>query len=207
MRHLIIYFNNKKIILWEKTEELEIKVDSLEIEEPFLHKCNDRMSNILEVFFKNEKMSEISFEHYDFDKLFNDFKSHFKYIEAAGGIVRNKKNELLVIHRFGIPDLPKGKIEKNENQKEAAIREVEEECGISNLIVLNESKPSYHIYIHNNKRILKKTYWFNMKYNGTESLVPQIDEEITKAEWCNKLNVDKYKQSTYQSLRSYFEAK
>ncbi len=205
MNSITIYHNNRKIILWEKTLELEIQVDNLEVEEPFLHKCNDRMSTILEMFFKRESIKEISFEHYDFEKLFNDFKFHFKYIEAAGGLVKNNKGELLVIHRLGIPDLPKGKIEEGENPEKAAIREVEEECGISNLEVLKETNPSYHIYIHKNKRVLKKTHWFKMEYTGNEVLVPQEEEDITNVEWCNQLKVEAYSKETYSSLKPYFK--
>ena len=205
MKSITVYFNKRKIILWEKTLELEIKVDNLEIEEPFLHKCNDRMSNILNTFFEREGIKEISFEHYDFEKLFNDFKSHFKYIEAAGGLVRNLKNELLVIHRLGVPDLPKGKIDAGESPEEAAIREVTEECGINNLLIISETEPSYHIYYLNDKKILKKTYWFHMKYSGNEKLIPQKKESIVNVEWCNKDLLTKYKNKTYTSLRRYFD--
>ncbi|MCF6365405.1 MAG: NUDIX domain-containing protein [Bacteroidales bacterium] len=204
MKSITVYFNNQKIILWKKTEELEIKVDSLEIDEPFLHKCNNRMSNILNTFFER-KISEISFEHYDFNKLFNDFKSHFKYIEAAGGIVTNENKELLVIHRFEIPDLPKGKIEEGETPEDAAIREVKEECGINNIRITEEVQSSYHIYTCKNKRILKKTYWFKMQHLGNQMPVPQTAEDITKVEWCNILKVKEHKQHTYSSLKVYFE--
>ena len=84
MESIIIYFDNRTITLWEKTPELEFKIDSLEIEEPFLHKCNDRMHTILEMFFNKESIPEISFEHIDFQKLFNDFKSHFTYYSSFG---------------------------------------------------------------------------------------------------------------------------
>ncbi len=206
MESIIIYFDNRTITLWEKTPELEFKIDSLEIEEPFLHKCNDRMHTILEMFFNKESIPEISFEHIDFEKLFNDFKSHFTYIEAAGGLVKNKKDELLIIRRLGRPDLPKGKIEPGEKSKEAAIREVEEECGISKLECLNEANPSFHIYLHKNKRVLKKTYWFKMKYTGNETLIPQADEDITDAEWCDALKVKKYEKETYESLKPHFSS-
>jgi 8-oxo-dGTP pyrophosphatase MutT (NUDIX family) len=162
------------------------------------------MNNILNIFFKNENMQEISFEHYDLAKLFNDFKSYFKYIEAAGGLVFNENNELLVIHRLGKPDLPKGKIEKNETPKIAAIREVSEECGISKLQIIEELKPSYHIYIQNNNNVLKKTFWYKMKYVGNEQLIPQTEEDISFVEWCNSEKLKKHKQLTYKSLKDYF---
>ncbi len=204
MKQITIYYNNRTIKLWQKTKELEIKVENLEIDEPFMHKCNDRTNNILEVFFKSEKIQEISFEHYDLNKLLRDFKSYFNYIEAAGGLVRNIKNELLIIHRFGIPDLPKGKIENNESPQKAALREVEEECGISTLEIIGKAKSSYHIYIHKDKKVLKKTHWFYMKYTGNEKLIPQTEEDISLVEWCNHEKEYKYKKETYLSLKSYF---
>ncbi len=205
MQNIVIYHNNRKIILWEDTEELEVKIENNEVEEPFLHKCKDRMQNILNAFFASDDMQEISFKHYDLDKLFSDFKSYFKYIEAAGGIVKNNKNELLVIHRLGVPDLPKGKIEKGETPIQTAIREVEEECGISNLQIDEEIEPSYHIYFLKNKYVLKKTYWFKMTYLGDEKPIPQTEEDILSVEWCNSSQIADYKNKTYISLKKYFK--
>ncbi len=205
MNKITIYYNYRKVILWETTPEFEDMVESLEIDEPFVHKCNDRMMNIMNTFFEKEDISEISFEHPDLNKLFNDFKSYFDtYIEAAGGLVRNSENKLLVIHRFGIPDLPKGKIEENESPEDAAIREVEEECGITGLKITGKSKPSYHIYFIKNKKVLKKTHWFYMNYSGNEPLKPQTEEYITKVEWCDEQKIIKYRQQTYESLKAYF---
>ncbi len=205
MNNITIYHTDRKIILWESTPEFEDLVENLEIDEPFIHKCNDRMTNILDTFFNKESIKEISFEHPDLNKLFNDIKSYFdKYIEAAGGLVRNSKNELLVIHRFGIPDLPKGKIEENETPEEAAVREVEEECGIFDLKVTEKAESSYHIYTHKNKKILKQTYWFRMFYEENKIPKPQTEEGITKVELCDKEKISEYRQETYESLKLYF---
>ncbi|MCD6556054.1 MAG: NUDIX domain-containing protein [Bacteroidales bacterium] len=205
MNKITIYRNNRKIILWETTPEFEDMVENLEIDEPFIHKCNDRTDTILNTFFEKEAIKEISFEHPDLNKLFNDIKLYFNYIEAAGGLVKNKNNELLVIQRFDIPDLPKGKIEKNEKPEDAAIREVEEECGITGLKITGKAEPSYHIYTIKNKKVLKKTHWFYMNYAGDETLKPQTEEDITKVEWCDKSTAKKYKQKTYAGLKTYFE--
>jgi 8-oxo-dGTP pyrophosphatase MutT (NUDIX family) len=204
MKSSVIYFNNRRIILWEKTPEFEMKVDALEIDEPFLHKCNDRMKTILDMFFDKDGIEEISFEHPDFNKLWYDFKSHFKYIEAAGGKVINRNNNVLIIHRFGKPDLPKGKIEQGELPEQAAIREVIEECGISEVKIVEELNPSYHIYLIEEQRVLKKTFWYLMKYNGNEVLKPQTNEGISKAEWCNNQILSEYQELTYDSLKTYF---
>ena len=46
----------------------------------------------------------------------------------------NFKNEILLIFRNGVWDLPKGgKIEYNESYEDAALREVSEETGVKNL--------------------------------------------------------------------------
>jgi len=202
---ITIYRNNRKIILWETTPEFEELVENLEIDEPFIHKCNDRTDTILNTFFEKEAIKEISFEHPDLNKLFNDIKSYFNYIEAAGGLVKNKNNELLVIHRFDIPDLPKGKIEKNEKPEDTAIREVEEECGITGLKITGKAEPSYHIYTIKNKKVLKKTHWFYMNYAGDETLKPQTEEDITKVEWCDVQKLTEFQKQTYKSLKGYFK--
>ena len=49
-------------------------------------------------------------------KCWKFFSKYFTLISAAGGVVRNKKGELLFIYRNGFWDLPKGKIEKNEKE-------------------------------------------------------------------------------------------
>ncbi|RLD52398.1 MAG: NUDIX hydrolase [Bacteroidetes bacterium] len=205
MNKITIYRNNRKIILWETTPEFEELVENLEIDEPFIHKCNDRTDTILNTFFEKEAIKEISFEHPDLNKLFNDIKSYFNYIEAAGGLVKNKNNELLVIHRFDIPDLPKGKIEKNEKPEDTAIREVEEECGITGLKITGKAEPSYHIYTIKNKKVLKKTHWFYMNYAGDETLKPQTEEDITKVEWCDVQKLTEFQKQTYKSLKGYFK--
>ena len=51
-------------------------------------------------------------------------------IVAAGGLVWNEKNELLMIFRQGKWDLPKGKLDDGETIEECAVREVVEETGL-----------------------------------------------------------------------------
>ena len=119
---------------------------------------------------------------------FKNFKKLFVNIEAAGGVVYNNQNKILMIKRLGKCDLPKGKVETGEALQTCAIREVEEECGISKPVIIKKLKPSYHIYKSENNSILKTTYWFLMKYNGNEELNPQKSEDITEAKWVD-LNI------------------
>lgn len=119
----------------------------------------------------------------DLDFAFKDFYTHFVPIEAAGGVVFNANNEVLLIKRLGKWDLPKGKIDGGENDEEAAIREVEEECGISGLTITGKLPSTYHCYKQHNHRFLKITYWFKMSTTDSKPLVPQTEEHITEARW------------------------
>lgn len=114
-----------------------------------------------------------------------DFNKYFTMIDAAGGLVKNTDSKYLFIKRNGYWDMPKGKVEKDEKIKDAATREVEEETGISNLTIHTEIGCTYHIFISHSKFYIKRTYWFEMTYQGNQTLVPQISEGIVQAEWIN----------------------
>lgn len=136
----------------------------------------------------------------DVEEGWNEFKSHFKFIEAAGGVVYNPQDEMLFIHRFGKWDLPKGKREKGEGIEECAVREVEEECNVEGLTVEKQLPSTYHCYPYKGKWALKITYWFDMntKYKG--ELIPQTEEGIEKVEWRNPEKLKKVYKNTYKSI-------
>ena len=134
-------------------------------------------------------------------QLFEKFTNSFSIIEAAGGIVKNSKDELLFIFRNGLWDLPKGKIEKNESIKETALREVEEECGIKQLKLNKFFDKTYHIYKVNNLYIFKISYWFLMFSDYLEELSPQFEEGITKVEWISEQNLSKVLVNTYANIK------
>jgi len=121
-------------------------------------------------------------------------------IEAAGGLVFNNDGDILMIFRNGKWDLPKGKLEIGESVEECAIREVEEECGILDLIIENKIKDTYHTYVLEGENILKKTYWYKMKTDYSAKLVPQIEEGITKASWVDKDQISKKLKNSYGNI-------
>ena len=138
----------------------------------------------------------------DFDKVCIEFNNFFKIIKAAGGIVRNNKEEYLFIKRLGVWDLPKGKLHKKETHQEGALREVTEETGLKNLIITMTLPSSFHIYTDRDGReILKETFWFEMLCNDPQNLVPQTDEDITEVKWFLKYDVGIPLANTYASLR------
>jgi len=121
-------------------------------------------------------------------------------IEAAGGLVFNKDGDILMIFRNGKWDLPKGKLEIGESVEECAIREVEEECGISGLIIENKIKDTYHTYVLERENILKKIYWYKMRTNFDGELVPQIEEGITKVSWVGKDQISEKLTNSYGNI-------
>ncbi len=141
----------------------------------------------------------------DVDLSFKLFKQNFKIVEAAGGAVLNENGELLIIERLGKWDLPKGHIEKGEKAKEAALREVEEECGVTGLSLDKKICTTWHSFPKNGIQILKKTYWYLMFVEGVQELVPQLDEGITKVEWRKRTELDDVLSNTWKSLLDVFE--
>ena len=145
--------------------------------------------NFIDKAEKDSKCNCIIIYSDDLMKLWKDFKSLFKIVKAAGGLVLNKKREGLLIFRRGFWDMPKGKMEKGEKKMEAAVREVEEETGARNIVVEGKLATTYHTYKYKiNKRVLKKTYWYLM-HTTTSNLEPQAEEDIELAEW---KNLDKF---------------
>lgn len=132
--------------------------------------------------------------------ILKNIRDHFIHIRAAGGVVLNNRKHILFIKRLGLWDLPKGKMEKNESKKECAVREVEEECGITGLRVIQKLNSSYHVYQLNNSWIFKTSYWYMMEYLHNEPLVPQKEEHIEMAIWLNPNSYDPKKYETYPAI-------
>lgn len=156
--------------------------------------------------FNNLLTSEIYYTPYP-ERLLTEFSSFFNLTEAAGGIVVNEHNEWLMIHRLGFWDLPKGKIDEQENIIDTAVREIHEECNVSvtkkNAMFLGAT---CHIYEENKQRILKRTYWYMFfTTNNKEHLIPQTSENINKVEWINLEKWNKIKLETYPLITNLIE--
>lgn len=116
------------------------------------------------------------------------FIKNFSIVEAAGGIVQTDfadgSRRFLYIYRNGKWDLPKGRREEGETEKENALREVEEETGLKGLEIIRSLGCTYHFMMgRDNIFRLKRTAWFHMKTASPQTPVPQTEEGIEKAEW------------------------
>jgi len=137
----------------------------------------------------------------DFKSYFKEMKRSFNFIKAAGGIVSNEENKHLFIFRNGKWDLPKGKLEMGENTRLAAIREVEEECGIRIDSCGKKIYNTYHTYELNGQRVLKETSWYRMKADKQEKLIPQIEEGITEVRWLDTGDFNRVRENTFPLIR------
>ena len=155
---------------------------------------------VIKLFEKNKSLKKLFIFNDNLTEMFENFKNNFKFIEAAGGLVFNKKGQILFIKRRGKWDLPKGKVEPNEECHNAAVRETSEECGITGLSILSILSSTYHTYFIDDKRVLKKIFWYKMEYKGNEKLKPQIEEGITFAKWFNKSELRTITENTYPSI-------
>ena len=176
-----IYIGDKPIILSSKIEDnLKFELETIEYNE----NKEELLVYIESIEKQNLNSKGLFIYSSDYEKLKVDFFSFYKLIEAAGAVVINEERDILGIFRNGFWDLPKGKIEKNESLEEAAIREVQEETGIKNLIILEYLKETYHTYFDDsrNQRILKKSYWYFMETTDFD-LIPQKEEGIEVAKW------------------------
>lgn len=136
----------------------------------------------------------------------DSFITEFEIIHAAGGIVINEKNEVLLIYRHNKWDLPKGKIETHEKTEVAAIREVKEETGIQHLEIVQKLNTTYHTYSENNCEILKETRWFEMKTSSDEVLKPQTAEGITEVIWTPKEKTTELLENSYPNLKELWNS-
>ena len=139
--------------------------------------------------------------HNNLEDLKKAFFKHFTLIEAAGGIVQNDNKELLFIYRLDKWDLPKGKVEKGEDLENCAVREVEEETGVTNLTVRNKIGETYHTYNAFGKHFLKTTHWYYMTCSSEQSLVPQTEEDIAAIKWVKTKNIKEPMSNTYPSIK------
>ncbi len=154
---------------------------------------------------KSKDFESLYFYHSDIKLLWKEFKGFFKIEKAAGGLVRNALNEVLFIYRFEKWDLPKGKIEKGEKKKIAAIREVEEECGISNLEIVSKLPKTYHVFQRKGEETLKITHWYKMRTTFNGVLVPQLEEGITNAVFKNTNEVSDALKNSYGNIQLLFK--
>lgn len=188
-----VFVNEKKLLLSKAPQSIEKKI---------LYENLTTLEMGIDLL-QNTSCKELNIYHEDIDRLWGDFRSYFRIIEAAGGIVKNQEGNIMFIRRLGKWDLPKGKIEKGESIEVTAIRELEEETGISDLNLGPYINNTFHVYTERNgDSVLKITHWFAMDKTGDDIAKPQIEEGISEIRWMNQHEIETTVfQNTFQNIK------
>ena len=143
----------------------------------------------------------------DPDAAFARFAEDFTTVEAAGGVVENRRGERLMIHRNGRWDLPKGHIEPGESVEACAAREIAEETGVGAEVVAPLCATWHAYWFPKTERWeLKRTRWFLLRAAGDAPLVPQTEEGIERAAWCSPQEFAANLETAFPTIRRVGEA-
>ena len=198
--HIKIYFDDKPVYLCDEIDkelnEILHHPDAVFIDEI----SNAALKSLLHEIVKPEFHAGVVWNN-DLEKLKKAFFKNFTQIEAAGGIVQNEKKELLFIFRLDKWDLPKGKMEKGEDAETCAVREVEEETGVTKLKLKKKAGETYHTYNAFGKHFLKTTHWFYITCSSKQKLVPQTEEHIDLIKWVKTTDIKEPLKNTYASIK------
>ena len=141
---------------------------------------------------------------FDDDKSYHEYCALYKEVNAAGGLVSNRRGDYLLINRNSLWDLPKGHQEPGEEISVTALREVQEETGVLQLELRDLICITDHCYIRNGIWHLKHTWWYDMLYTDPVDLTPQREEDISKAAWIAKSSLPPFLKNTYPSIVEVF---
>jgi 8-oxo-dGTP pyrophosphatase MutT (NUDIX family) len=193
-----IYFNNKPLFLLnELTPEIE---EYLHHEETvFIDEFNSHTVKAMIHEMDQPRVLRGVFLHEDVNAVLNSFKKKFSFIQAAGGFVYTKDDEVLLIFRRGKWDLPKGKLDEGEDLQTCALREVREETGLEKVQLEKPLTITYHTYHQYGEYILKESHWYLMK-SAKQAFTPQTEEDIEKCEWVPLENLGVYMDNTHASI-------
>ncbi len=194
-----VFHNDKLLILKEDDFSAYPESFTLRI------KTKDELKRFVKHWLSLKESEDVIVYGYQSANLVKDFISLFKFVEAAGGIVKNQTGDTLFIRRWDMWDLPKGKMEKNETPEQTALREVKEETGLKEVSIVDYITETYHIYYDEPPFFLKHSYWYLMTTKQNGGLKPQKAEDITEVVWLDKNQCKKAFSETYRTLREMLE--
>ncbi|MBQ4184117.1 MAG: NUDIX domain-containing protein [Bacteroidales bacterium] len=195
-----IYFEKRCIVICDPSEEALSDPNSVEFhpgERIDIHA-------LVRMFEVQDSLSRIYIPTDDIEKTYRRICLEFKEVNAAGGLVSNRRGDFLLISRSGLWDLPKGHQEAGEDIEVTALREVQEETGVDELQLRRLICITDHVYLRGGVWHLKHTWWYDMLYTNPVNLTPQREEDITKAAWVAKSSLPPFLKNTYPSIQEVF---
>lgn len=199
-----IYFEKRCIIICSPDDQALADPNSVEFH------SGDRMDigTLVGMFEASGSLSRIYIPTDNTELAYRRLCAEFKEVNAAGGLVSNRRGDFLLINRNGLWDLPKGHQEAGEDISVTAVREVMEETGVDQLEIGPLICITDHCYLRGGIWHLKHTWWYGMLYTNPVDLTPQREEDIAKATWVAKSSLPPFLKSTYPSILEVFrEAK
>ena len=199
-----IYFERRLIIICSPGEQALSDPNAVEF-----HFGEDVSIRALVAMFEaSQSLSRIYIPTDNTEWMYRRVCAEFREVDAAGGLVSNRRGDYLLIQRSGLWDLPKGHREADEDIRETALREVQEETGVDQLELRDLICVTDHCYLRGGVWHLKHTWWYDMLYTDPVNLAPQREEDITRAAWVARSSLPPYLKNTYPSIQEVFrEAK
>lgn len=195
-----IYFEKRCIIICHPSDPALADPNSIE----FHPGAMLDIPTLVGMFRVSDALARIYIPAEDVEAVYSRLCAEFKEVNAAGGLVSNRRGDYLLIRRNSLWDLPKGHQEPGEDISVTALREVEEETGVKDLELEDLVCITDHCYIRDGIWHLKHTWWYNMLYTDPVDLTPQTEEDITKAAWVAKSSLPPYLKNTYPSIQEVF---
>ena len=195
-----IYFDRRTIIICRPEEATLSDPNAVE----FHFKQPSDISALVEMFELSSTLEKIYIPSAEPEDCYKKICGEFREVNAAGGLVENRRGDYLLIKRDGHWDLPKGHQEAGEDIKVTALREVQEETGVDDLSLGDLICVTDHCYKRNGIWHLKHTWWYRMYYLKPLDLTPQTEEDITKAAWVAKSSLPPFLKNTYPSIKEVF---
>lgn len=199
-----IYFEKRSIVICRSGEAQLSDPNSVE----FVLGDKIDIHALVGLFVASATLSRIYIptEPEDEESTYKRLCAEFKEVNAAGGLVSNRRGDYLLIRRDGMWDLPKGHQENGEDISVTALREVQEETGVDKLILGELICITDHCYLRGGVWHLKHTWWYEMLYNDPVDLTPQKEEDITKAAWVAKSSLPPFLSNTFPSIVEVFRS-
>lgn len=198
MKRISIYFGDAEVVITDTPQDHRYAV--VYADTSIINNLGAKIQKKVET---NKFVAVIS---QDPTATFEELKQDFVLVEAAGGVVQNERDELLMIELRGRWDLPKGHIEAGEEANIAALREVEEETGVvAELVDKEPIMETWHAYNTYGRWELKRTRWWRMRALCGE-LKPQDEEGIARVEWCSAESMQERLKMSYATIRRVVNA-
>ena len=195
-----IYFENRCIVICGPDEQALSDPNAVE----FHTGRKIDLHSLVGMFKDSSSLQKIYIPSDDTDEAYRGLCAEFKEVNAAGGLVFNKRGDCLLIRRNGLWDLPKGHQEKGEDIRVTALREVQEETGVNQLELRDLICITDHCYLRDGIWHLKHTWWYDMLYTDPVDLTPQREEDISKAAWVARSSLPAFLTNTYPSIQEVF---